>query len=280
MPHANIKLLVQNFGLFSLCNISYEVGDKGLISAFVERWHRETNFFHLPVGEMTITLDDVSSLLHLPILGQFPTFVPLEYNEAATILAELLGVDETRGKAEMRQCRGVHVRLSWLRDIYEEFALRRLGSVLPWLTCCICLDALFSQKKVPPLYLYCTYCYSAIYICVMDMHGEQQYLHIYMSSWEMHLILTRSSWPVMRHWFRYETIQIISNHMLYSIMFCIKYFIINMIELRRHGFMSTSRAWEEEILISHKTRYTDGQHDILLPIRFAQLVMCRCSWMG
>ncbi|XP_068492241.1 protein MAIN-LIKE 1-like [Phaseolus vulgaris] len=127
MPHANIKLLVQNFGLFSLCNISYEVGDKGLISAFVERWHRETNFFHLPVGEMTITLDDVSSLLHLPILGQFPTFVPLEYNEAATILAELLGVDETRGKAEMRQCRGVHVRLSWLRDIYEEFALRRLG---------------------------------------------------------------------------------------------------------------------------------------------------------
>ncbi|XP_068498987.1 protein MAIN-LIKE 2-like [Phaseolus vulgaris] len=114
MPHANIELLVQNSGLFSLCNISYEVGDKGLISAFVERWHRETNSFHLPVGEMTITLDDVSSLLHLPILGQFPTYVPLEYNGAATILAELLGVDETRGKAEMRQCRGVHVRLSWL----------------------------------------------------------------------------------------------------------------------------------------------------------------------
>jgi len=69
---------------------------------------------------MTITLDDVSSLLHLPILGQFTTYVPLEYNEAATILAELLGVDEARGKAEMRQCRGVHVRLSWLRDIYKE----------------------------------------------------------------------------------------------------------------------------------------------------------------
>ena len=120
MPHANIELLVQNYGLFSLCNISYEVGDKRLISAFVERWHRETNSFHLPVGETTITLDDVSSLLHLPILGQFPTYVPLKYNGVATILAELLGVDEARGKAEMRQCRGIHVRLSWFRDIYEE----------------------------------------------------------------------------------------------------------------------------------------------------------------
>jgi len=76
-----------------------------LISAFVERWHAETNSFHLPIGEMIITLDDVSSLLHLPILGQFPTYVPLEYNGAATILTELLGVEEARGKTEMRQCR-------------------------------------------------------------------------------------------------------------------------------------------------------------------------------
>jgi len=68
--------------------------------------------------------------------------------------------------------------------------------------------------------------------------------------------------------------------MLHSIMFCIKYFIIYMIELRKNGFMSTSRAWEDEILIPHMTRYTRGQHDTLLPIRFVQLVMCRCTWMG
>ena len=104
MPHANVEPIVQNSELFSLCNIGYEVGDKGLISAFVERWHGETNSFYLPVGEMTITLDDVSSLLHLPILGQFPTYVPLEYNGAAIILTELLGVEEAREKAEMRQC--------------------------------------------------------------------------------------------------------------------------------------------------------------------------------
>ncbi|XP_068466394.1 protein MAIN-LIKE 2-like [Phaseolus vulgaris] len=119
MPCADIELLVQNSGLFSFCNISYEVGDKGLISAFVKRLHREMNSFHLHVGEMTISLDDVSSLSHLPNLGQFPTYVPLEYNEVEIILVELLGVGEARGKTEMKQCRGTHVRLSWLRDIYE-----------------------------------------------------------------------------------------------------------------------------------------------------------------
>ena len=30
----------------------------------------ETNSFHMPFGEMTITLDDVSSLLHIPIRGK------------------------------------------------------------------------------------------------------------------------------------------------------------------------------------------------------------------
>jgi len=112
MPHVDIELLVHNFGLCSLCNICYEVRDKGLISEFVEWWHGETNSFHLPIGEMTKTLDDVSSLLHLPILGQFPTYVPLEYNGVATVLAKLLRVEEGRGKAEMRKCRGAHVRLS------------------------------------------------------------------------------------------------------------------------------------------------------------------------
>ncbi|XP_068487178.1 protein MAIN-LIKE 1-like [Phaseolus vulgaris] len=118
--HVAVKLWE---GEFSLCNISYEVGDKGLISAFVERWHRETNSFHLPVGEMTFTLDDVSSLLHLPILDQFPTYVPLEYNGAATILAELLGVDETRGKAEMsnlHMCHGYAWGAATLTYLYEQ----------------------------------------------------------------------------------------------------------------------------------------------------------------
>ncbi|KAM5584603.1 protein MAIN-LIKE 2-like [Rosa sericea] len=44
--------------------------DNALISALVERWRKETNTFHLPVGEMTITLEDVALILGLPIDGK------------------------------------------------------------------------------------------------------------------------------------------------------------------------------------------------------------------
>jgi len=48
----------------------YESISHGLVCAMAERWHKETNSFHLPVVEMTITLDDVACLLHIPIVGQ------------------------------------------------------------------------------------------------------------------------------------------------------------------------------------------------------------------
>ncbi|KAH6827913.1 hypothetical protein C2S53_014875 [Perilla frutescens var. hirtella] len=45
------------------------------IEAFVERWHPETNSFHLPFGEMNITLDDVYCLTGLSIEGRPVEFV-------------------------------------------------------------------------------------------------------------------------------------------------------------------------------------------------------------
>jgi hypothetical protein len=35
----------------------------------VDRWHKETSSFHIPSGVLTVTLDDVYCLLHLPIEG-------------------------------------------------------------------------------------------------------------------------------------------------------------------------------------------------------------------
>jgi len=123
--HPHIETYVLNSGLLPLSNISYETADKGLISAFVERWHRDTNSFHLPVGEMTITLDDVSTLLHISIVGQFCTYVPLEFAAAAIVLVDLLGVEQADATSEMRHCRGTHVRLSWLREVYEESCVQQ-----------------------------------------------------------------------------------------------------------------------------------------------------------
>ena len=42
----------------------------GLMIAIAERWHSETSTFHLPTGEITITLEDVYRILRLPINGE------------------------------------------------------------------------------------------------------------------------------------------------------------------------------------------------------------------
>ncbi|XP_016185377.1 serine/threonine-protein phosphatase 7 long form homolog [Arachis ipaensis] len=48
-------------------------GHSSLLSALVERWRPETHTFHLPVGEVTVTLEDVSYILGLPINGEAVT---------------------------------------------------------------------------------------------------------------------------------------------------------------------------------------------------------------
>ena len=77
-----------------------DTGDQGLISTFVERWHKETSNFHLLVGEVTITLDDVTSLLHLSIISAFHDFDTFHVDEAVLMLMELLEVTGDKARAE------------------------------------------------------------------------------------------------------------------------------------------------------------------------------------
>ena len=60
---------MQRLGLYQIAKLNDCPIDKTLITALVERWRPETNTFHLPVGEMTVTLEDVACLWGLPIDG-------------------------------------------------------------------------------------------------------------------------------------------------------------------------------------------------------------------
>ncbi|XP_006582562.1 protein MAIN-LIKE 1-like [Glycine max] len=97
-----IEGLVAGTSLSSLITCSLETGDKGLLFAFAERWHKETSSFHLPIREMSITLDDVASLLHLPITGAFHMYDAIDVEHTVDLLVELLevsrqeAVDETK----------------------------------------------------------------------------------------------------------------------------------------------------------------------------------------
>jgi len=44
----------------------------------------------------------------------------LEFGEAAEVLVDLLGVQSSDAKKEMRHLKCQHVRLSWLKDVYEQ----------------------------------------------------------------------------------------------------------------------------------------------------------------
>lgn len=65
MPE-QVTWIVQDFELLNFTNCSLTMLNTPIIIAFVERWRKETSSVHLPFGEMTITLDGVSSLFYLP----------------------------------------------------------------------------------------------------------------------------------------------------------------------------------------------------------------------
>ncbi|KAI0492252.1 hypothetical protein KFK09_026521 [Dendrobium nobile] len=60
-------------GLDSVSQMRYRRMDHHLLTALVERWSPQTNTFNLPVGEMSITLQDVSMILGIQIDG--PSFI-------------------------------------------------------------------------------------------------------------------------------------------------------------------------------------------------------------
>jgi hypothetical protein len=69
-PHPRIVSYLQRAEFYGLYCLRFIQLDLALISAFVERWCPETHTFHLPLGEMTITLQDMEVMLGLPVDGR------------------------------------------------------------------------------------------------------------------------------------------------------------------------------------------------------------------
>jgi hypothetical protein len=80
---------LQRMGLWHVSQLAPVTADPALTSALIERWRPETHTFHLPVGEITISLQDVSCLWGLPITGDAVTGV--EYGDFVQVVTDLLG---------------------------------------------------------------------------------------------------------------------------------------------------------------------------------------------
>lgn len=74
--------------------------------------------FHLPIREITINLDDVSCLLHLPIRQKLLDHKRLDREEASEMLVTYLGADPTKAENEVADTKCAHSRFKLLEGIY------------------------------------------------------------------------------------------------------------------------------------------------------------------
>src|SRR4051812_14563670 len=89
MPE-HVRRIVVDFHLTDFAGCSMMMLDASPLSAFVERWNPETSSFHLSFGKMTVTLDDVHSLFHLPIAGTFFTHVHKDQMKTVRMVVDAL----------------------------------------------------------------------------------------------------------------------------------------------------------------------------------------------
>ncbi|XXG47705.1 hypothetical protein AAC387_Pa02g2305 [Persea americana] len=142
-------------------HLSYRHINRALVSAFVKRWRPETNTFHLPFGEMTITLDDVSANIGIPVVGT-PVHTPIQlsFTNQISLLECGLGVDRGVANAELFLAHGGVVRLSWIKqmcgDVTPQLSAWRIegaarGYLFYLLSCTLFVEK--SATRVPIFYL-------------------------------------------------------------------------------------------------------------------------------
>ncbi|CAL5377741.1 unnamed protein product [Camellia sinensis] len=86
---------------------------------FVERWQPETNSFHMPFGDMSMSLDDISTILRIHVTGTSVSTNKLSRDEAAKVLVKSLGVLEDDAVVELKGVQGELVRLEWSHEKFQ-----------------------------------------------------------------------------------------------------------------------------------------------------------------
>jgi Plant mobile domain len=162
---------LKKLGLYQLSQIKHTKTDHKLVIALVERWRPETNTFYLPVGEITVTLQDMSCLWELPISD--PSVVGPSDRGTIKLIKDVFGMDMNNSMMNKNiQKKGgeneedyaaqssLCISLKWLRLIFskleenatdEEVARYTQAFVLDMFAFMIFSDT--SGDSVPAMYL-------------------------------------------------------------------------------------------------------------------------------
>ena len=104
-----IRPYVIHTGFYGVYRLGHIIIDWPLITCLVERWRPETHMFHVPVGEMRITLQDVAIILGLRI--DRPTVIGTCVFDVTELCGKLLGVTPPTDAL-----RGFAISIRWLCD--------------------------------------------------------------------------------------------------------------------------------------------------------------------
>ncbi|KAF1883913.1 hypothetical protein Lal_00038407 [Lupinus albus] len=113
LPLGLVLQIIRNTVFGKILDIGRAEINNHLITALVERWRPETHTFHLPIGECTVTLEDVTYQLGLPIDGDIVTGpTNMDWN---VVCQNLLGVVPSD-----RQIVGQRIQMSWLDSTFQQ----------------------------------------------------------------------------------------------------------------------------------------------------------------
>ena len=147
---------MKRLGLFHVAQLANINVDIALMTALIERWRPETNTFHLPVGEMTVTLGDVSCLWGLPIQGEAVTaysddewsMIIYDCLEVEPINEEMVSLMKKSVKSGESHWSTYHISLPRLRELFHILPPDSPDYVIDRHTRAYCLD-LFGSLIFP-----------------------------------------------------------------------------------------------------------------------------------
>jgi len=114
--------LLRESRLHDLVYLGYATMPHALLMTLCERWHPETSTFHMPLGEMTVTLDDVACLTHLQIEGRILSHgKKMLRHEATTLLVRHLGVSQTDAEKICGTEYDRYISFPKLRELYTRY---------------------------------------------------------------------------------------------------------------------------------------------------------------
>ncbi|KAJ3678060.1 hypothetical protein LUZ60_001863 [Juncus effusus] len=124
--------------------------DSRLISALQEHWRPETHTFHLPIGEMTITLDDVSCVLGMRTDGEAMCLNNKDVDWKGKV-GQLLGKEilelEFKGKGRSK----ILLKRTWLKNNFSDLEIdapdEKVEQYCRAYMLALCGDVLFTEAS-------------------------------------------------------------------------------------------------------------------------------------